>query len=133
MARNNTDVNKYLSKSGCGYYRSAFKDIYRQCQVSVPQDFEAALTNAFRGFLRAHSQEKEAKGSRLLEGKDPMPISLYKRLCAKMMADGSKEAIFAHAFLTLTWNLVCSSKNTVSFTEIIFHGTMMLSVSSFLI
>ena len=30
-----------------------------------------------------------------------------------MMADGSKEAIFAHAFLTLTWNLVCRSKNTV--------------------
>ena len=30
-----------------------------------------------------------------------------------MMADGSKEAIFAHIFLTLTWNLVCHSKNTV--------------------
>ena len=42
-----------------------------------------------------------------------MPFALYKQLCAKMMADGSKEAIFAHAFLTLTWNLVCRSKNTV--------------------
>ena len=42
-----------------------------------------------------------------------MQFSLYKLLCAKMMACGSKEAIFAHAFLTLTCNLVCRSKNTV--------------------
>ena len=42
-----------------------------------------------------------------------MTFSLYKRLCAKMMADGLKEAIFAHAFLALTWNIVCRSKNTV--------------------
>ena len=34
-----------------------------------------------------------------------------------MMADGSKEAIFTHTFLTLTWNLVCRSKNTV-----LIHG-----------
>ena len=31
----------------------------------------------------------------------------------KAVQDGSKEAIFAHEFLTMTWNLICSSKNTV--------------------
>ena len=113
LARNNTDGNKYLRKSDCGSYRSTFKDLYHQCQVSVDQAFEAYLTKAFKVLLRAHSQEKEAKGSCLLEGKDPMTFTLYKRLCTKMMADGSKEAIFAHAFLTLTWNLVCRSKNIV--------------------
>eukprot|EP00979_Chaetoceros_neogracilis_P018584 scaffold10852_cov1569-Chaetoceros_neogracile.AAC.1 len=113
MARKNTDGNTFLSKSGCGSYRSAFKDLYRQCKVSVPPAFEAELTTQFKGLLRARAEEKEAKGSRLSEGKDPMPFALYKRLCAKMMADGSKDAIFAHAFLTLTWNLVCRSKNTV--------------------
>ena len=74
MARNNTDGNKYLRKSGCGSYRSDFKDLYRQCQVSAPQAFEAALTKAFKGLLRANSQEKEVKGSYLSEGKDPMPF-----------------------------------------------------------
>ena len=98
MARKNTDGNKYLSKSGCGSYRSAFKDLYCRCQVYVPQAFEAAFTKAFEGLLRAHSQEKELKGSYLSEGKYPMPFSLYKRLCAKIMADGSKEATFVHAF-----------------------------------
>ena len=79
----------------------------------MPQASEAALTKAFKGLLRAHSQEKEAKGSRLSEGEDPMPFALYKRLCAKMMADGSKDAIFSHTFITLNWNLVCRSKNKV--------------------
>ena len=58
MAINNIDGNNYLSKSGCGSYRSAFKDLYRQCKVSVPQAFEAALTKAFKGLLRSHSREK---------------------------------------------------------------------------
>ena len=79
MAINNTDGNKYISKSGCGSYISAFNDLYRQCQVSVPQDFEAALTKAFKGLLQAHFQVKEAKKSRLSEGKNPMPFALYKR------------------------------------------------------
>ena len=113
MARTNTDGNKTLSKSGCGSYRSALKDLYRQCQVQVPPVFEAELTTLFKGLLRAHAQEKEKNGSRLAEGKDPMPFALYKILCKKMMADPTKEAIFAHAFLTLTWNLICRSKNTV--------------------
>ena len=42
-----------------------------------------------------------------------MSFDLHKYLCKKMIKDGSKGAIFAHAFLTLTWNLMCRSKNTV--------------------
>ena len=30
-----------------------------------------------------------------------------------MIEDPGGNAIFAHAFLTLTWNLICRSKNTV--------------------
>ena len=115
MARNNTKTQtKFLSKSGCGSYRSALKDLYRQygC-IAVPQQFEAELSTKLKGLLRAHAEEKEAKGHRLSEGKDPMPFALFKLLCEKMMEDGSKTAIFAHSFLTLTWNLVCRSKNTV--------------------
>ena len=90
---------------------------FRGSIPSVPgfcaSSFRSSFEKAFNGLLRSHSQEKEAKGSRLSEGKYPMSFSLYKILCAKIMADVSKEAIFAHAFLTLNWNLVCRSKNTV--------------------
>ena len=42
-----------------------------------------------------------------------MTFALYKFLCKKMLHDGSKEATFFHASLTMTWNLMCRSKNTV--------------------
>ncbi len=42
-----------------------------------------------------------------------MSFALYKFLCKKMVEDGSKESIFAHTFFTLTWNLICRSKNTI--------------------
>ena len=115
MGRNNTDGDqKFMSKSGCGSYRSALKDMYRQCgNIPIDDKFEKELSTKLKGLLRAHAEEKESTGKRLSEGKDPMSFALYKLLCKKMMEDGSKSAVFAHAFLTLTWNLVCRSKNTV--------------------
>ena len=43
-----------------------------------------------------------------------MSYALYRLLCKKMLTDGTKQAIFAHSFMTLTWNLMCRSKNTVN-------------------
>ncbi len=105
---------KFLSKSGCGSYRSAYKELHRQCGVTVSQNFEKQLTIKFKGMLRGHAEEKEQTGGRLAEGKDPMSFRLYKFLCSKMVEKGTKDSIFSHAFLTLTWNLVCRSKNTVN-------------------
>jgi len=114
MARQNTtDGNKFLSKSGCGSYRSSLKELYRVCKVQMLPEFEAELSTKFKGLLRGHAVEKEQKGGRLGEGKDPMSFALYKLLCDKMIQDGSKTAVFAHTFLTLTWNLIARSKNTV--------------------
>jgi len=42
-----------------------------------------------------------------------MHFSVYEKLCTWLVKDGSKEAIFSWAFLTLTWNLCCRSKNTI--------------------
>ena len=103
----------FLSRSGCGGYRSAFKELYRQCDVTMEDTFEKELTKNFRGLLRGYAAEKAETGARLTEGKDPMSFALYKFLCKKMVADGSQGAIFAHAFITMTWNLMCRSKNTV--------------------
>ena len=103
----------FFSKSGSGGYRSAYKELHRQCEVEVDSVFEKDLGQKFKGLFRGYAQEKEEKGGRLAEGKDPMSFALYKFLCKKMVEDGSKESIFAHAFLTLTWNLICRSKNTI--------------------
>ena len=104
----------FLSKSGCGSYRSAYKELYRQCGMKMRTEFESDLSIKFKGLMRGYAIEKETTGGRLAEGKDPMSFSLYQLLCKKMMSDGTKESVFAHAFLTLTWNLICRSKNTVN-------------------
>ena len=76
MARQNTtDGNKFLSKSGCGSYRSSLKELYRVCKVQILPEFEAELSTKFKGLLRGHAVEKEQKGGRLGEGKDPMSNS----------------------------------------------------------
>jgi len=106
--------NDFLSKSGSGGFRSAFKELHRQCGTSIDLELEADLKEKYQGLLRGLAEEKQQKGGRLSEGKDPMSFPLYKFLCKKLVQDGSKEAIFVHAFLTLTWNLICRSKNTVN-------------------
>jgi hypothetical protein len=58
--------------------------------------------------------DKAENGVKLGEGKKPLPFQLYKRLCTWMVENGSKESIFSWCFLTLTWNLVCRSKNTIN-------------------
>ena len=68
MARNNTDGNKYLSKSGCGYYRSNFKDLYRQCQVSVPQAFESIFEKILQGFATSPFPVKRGKRITFVRG-----------------------------------------------------------------
>ena len=104
----------FLSKSGCGSYRSALKELYRQCGERMSSEFESDLSVKFKGMMRGHAREKQETGGRLAEGKDPMSFSLYRLLCKRMMRDETKESVFAHAFLTLTWNLVCRSKNIVN-------------------
>ena len=112
--RANLQGNDFFSKSGAGGFRSAYRELHKQCGTQFNPDFESELKELYKGLLRGHAAEKQQKGGRLAEGKDPMSFRLYKTLCNLMIEDGSKEAIFAHSFLTLTWNLICRSKNTVN-------------------
>ena len=112
--RANLRGNDFLSKSGAGGFRSAFRELHKQCGAQFDPKFESVLKELYKGLLRGHAEEKRQKGGRLAEGKDPMSFRLYKALCVWMILDGSKEAVFAHIFICLTWNLICRSKNTVN-------------------
>jgi hypothetical protein len=112
--RANLRGNDFLSKSGAGGFRSAYRELHKQSGTQFDPNFELELKELYKGLLRGHAAEKQKKGGRLAEGKDPMSFKLYKTLCNLMTKDSSKEAVFAHSFLTLTWNLICRSKNTVN-------------------
>lgn len=58
----------FLSKSGCGGYRSALRELHRQCGVTVNPTLETQLTEKFKGLLRGYTEEKQEKGGRLTEG-----------------------------------------------------------------
>ena len=46
------------------------------------------------------------------EGKEPMTCELYHLLCTWFVEMGTQDAMFAHCFLVLTWNLMCRGNNT---------------------
>ena len=51
-----------------------------------------------------------------------MSIALYKRICGWLLEYGTADGLFAHCFLTLTWNLSCRSQNTslIKFKDVIW-------------
>ncbi len=114
FSRVDSTGSKFLSKSGYGGYRSALKEMYMQCKVKQSEEFQEELSSIFKCLNRSYQEEKDKKGGRMAEGKDPMPFQVYKLLCRWMIEDNGSEAIFGHAFLTLTWNLMCRSINTTA-------------------
>jgi hypothetical protein len=111
--KNKVGIGSILGKSGITKYRSALMDLYRDCEVCVCEEFERDLSIKVKGLIRTHATEKERLGGRLTEGKEPMSFALYKLLSNSFLINGSKDAVFARAFMTLTWNLMCRSINSV--------------------
>ena len=48
------------------------------------------------------------------EGKDPMSVDLYKKLCGWLLDWNTNDGVFGHCFLVLTWNLSCRTHNTAN-------------------
>ena len=79
----------------------------------TPSDhFAAELKMAMKGIKRYAARARGFAGSNLGTGKAPLSFQVYKALCLWLLEE--EDGIFAHCFLTLTWNLMCRSKNTVN-------------------
>ena len=79
-----------------------------------------------RNSNKSHQEEKQKKGERMATGEDPLPFSLYRQLCVWMLEDDGAEVIFGHAFIAITWNLVCHFKILSASTATTSLGTRML-------
>lgn len=104
---------RFLSKSGIGGYRSALKDMFKRSGIEVSNKFENELKKINKCLVKSYQKEKGVTGQKMTEGKEAMPFALYCKLCDWMLNDTGSESIFGRAFLTLTWNLMCRSRNTV--------------------
>ena len=69
-------------------------------------------------------KQKQEKGLRTTEGKEAMSFSIYKLTCELCMQEGTKEAMFVLAWLTLQWNLISRSEATeqISFGQLKWSG-----------
>ena len=57
---------------------------------------------------------KRQSGTIIDEGKKALIFEVYKRLCEEMYKGKDEDCMFAHAFLTMEWNSIAISDNSVN-------------------
>jgi hypothetical protein len=88
-------------------HRSGLTHLFSLFQHSVPADFAMSLKEYFKGAKRISAAKKSNGEGVVRQGKEPLSFSLYAFLCGELLKKNSTDAIFAHAFMTLSWNLMC--------------------------
>ena len=69
------------------------------------------LADFYKSLKRREAAEKE-KGIRPVQvGKEALPFNIYKMLAQHFVESGN---VFAWAYLVVSWNLICRTKNTES-------------------
>ncbi len=111
LSLSETSKNEYLK--AYGGHRSALTFLFTQCEYSPSPEFLQKLKTGMTGLKNTSAKAHGTKGVKLGEGKDPLPFELYHAICHWLLQNESTESVFAHCFLTMTWNLMCHSKNTV--------------------
>ena len=108
----------YLSKSHYGSLRSSFVYLFTLCGESIDPKFEKDLSQFMSGMKRKSAKQKAESGESLDEGKKPMSFDVYKKMCEILYkgcgGEGKSDYLFAHAFLTLEWNLMARSDNCLN-------------------
>lgn len=107
--RNSSDG--YLSPSSYNGIRSALTHIYRMSGQKMPDILKEELKHFMAGMKRTVASDRRANGRRLEEGKKPMTYEVYSKLCEFLWTGSDDEYLFAHAFLTMEWNLMARSDN----------------------
>ena len=103
-----------LSATGYGGIRSALTHLYRMCGKEMDEEFRKDLSQFMSGMKRHVAAQKRDSGVNLDEGKKAMSFDVYRRMCKELYCSEGDDCIFAHAFLTMEWNLMARSDNCVN-------------------
>ena len=76
------------------------------------EEFDEELQGIIDGIKIIASKAKQQGLGSLEEGKQELSFDLYKKINLWLIEDGSSSAVFARAFLCLTWNLMCRVDST---------------------
>ena len=101
-----------LSKSAYGAHRAALYHLFRMHNgIGYDMNFSKRLKTLFQSHKRWLSENLPAK-SASGTGKEAVPVALYRFLCKSFFEMGTREGVFCHLYLVLTWNLGCRASNT---------------------
>lgn len=98
-----------------GNPRSALTSLFVQCEVTRSEEFLRKIVQSTTGLEDVAAQAREDTGAKLGEGKQPLStfVAVYRALCNWLLESEESDALFGRCFLTMTWNLMSRSKNTV--------------------
>jgi len=100
-----------MSESTYSGIQSAITFLYREAGVKVPEEVSTNLSVYMKGSKRLGKGAKQALGLSLAEGKKPMTLQLYRKICEWLFTSPDPEHLFAHLFLVLDWNLMKRAEN----------------------
>ena len=72
------------------------------------------ISEFMSGMKRTVAAERAQSGVSLDEGKKAMKFEVYKKMCHLLYRAEGVDYSFAHAFLTLEWNLMARADNCFS-------------------
>jgi len=100
-------TGKPLEPSTLNSNRSSLTYLFKRYNKRLPDTFEARLRNYMRGQKRESAKRKQDGIGKVHEGKQLLRFSMYRDLAKRLMLEGTRESLFAHTFLTISWNLMC--------------------------
>ena len=109
MGERKSPADPPLGSSAVQGYRSAINDLFRCYKVPIRQTFADETNKIVTGYSKGVAKQAKRNG----HGKQHLSFDLYCRISRKLLENTEGEFVFAHAFMTLQWNLMCRSDNTV--------------------
>lgn len=94
-----------LSMSTVGGWTSAVADFFRSYNVPTPAGYKEDVKKFVNGYNRTNERENN------VVGKDALPFEVLCKMSRALLACAANDAVFAHLFLLLQWNLICRSNN----------------------
>ena len=104
----------YLSATSYRGIRSALTHLYHVSGKETDQGFKKELSQFMSGMKRLITSNKRQDGISLEEVKEAMSCDVYKTLCGVLHQGEGEEFIFSHTFLTMEWNFMARSNNSVN-------------------
>lgn len=105
------------SKKTIDGYMSSIKYLHRLQGIPVPEDVKRFFDDFAEGYKRKIAKKKEEGVMKVQEGKVPLAMQNYSRLCGVGLfacTDRSTAASFVHVFMVLAWNLFARSINVAA-------------------